>query len=222
MEMLVLEANLRDATVKSRKIRKTDKIPSVCYGKGFDPMSLQVDYQSFRKIFREAGSSQVINLSVDGKKVPVLVHDIAYDSLTDNFEHVDFLQVNLKEKVTANVPVEIEGEAPAVKNFNGVVTVSKHEIEVNCLPMDIPHEIKIDVSKLENIGDSIHISDLKLGDKVEILDDPETVLVTVSAVEEFVEQVVEVPEELKAEPTEAAEGEAKEGASEEKKEEKAE
>lgn len=219
MEMLVLEANLRDATVKSRKIRKADKIPSVCYGKGFDPMALQVDYQSFRKIFRQAGSSQVINLSVDGKKVPVLVHDIAYDSITDNFEHVDFLQVNLKEKVKANVPVEVEGEAPAVKNFNGVVSISKHEIEVECLPMDIPHEIRIDISKLENIGDSIHISDLKLGDKVEILDDLEEVLVTVSAVEEFVEQVAEVPEELKAEPT-AAEGESKEG--EEKKEEKAE
>jgi large subunit ribosomal protein L25 len=162
-----------------------------------------------------ASTTQVINLNIDGEKVPVLIHEIKYNPVTDTFHHIDFLQIDMKKKVDATVPVEVTGVSPAVKNFNAVLTIVKHEIEVRCLPMDIPHEILVDVSALENLGDAVHVGDLKLGDKVELLSDPEETLVSVNAVEEYVENVAEVPEELKAEPT-AAEGAAAEG---EKKEE---
>lgn len=223
MELLVLEAKIRDKSVSAKILRRENMIPAVCYGRGFENRTLEVGYQAFRKVFRETGSSQVFNLDINGEKVPVLVHEVGYNPVTDKFDHIDFLQIDMKKVVTAMVPVEVEGVSPAVKNFNAIVTVVKHEIEVKCLPMDIPHEIKVDISKLENPGDAVHISDLNLGNKVEILDDPETTLVSVSVVEEFKEAVVEVPEDLKAEPVAAAEGgeaaaEGKEPAAEEKKE----
>ncbi|MCC7432031.1 50S ribosomal protein L25 [Candidatus Peregrinibacteria bacterium] len=209
MELLELVAKARDTKVKAAAVRRQNLIPAVCYGKEFESKSIQLEYQAFRKAYKQASTTQVISLNIDGDKVPVLIHEIAYNPISDRFDHVDFLQIDLKKKVTATVPVELVGVAPAIKNFNGVVTLAKHEIEVKCLPMDIPHEIKVDVSKLENIGDAIHISDLVLGDRVEILDDLNETLVSVSEVEEFVEKEAAVPEELKAEPT--AEGAAAEG-----------
>ncbi len=219
--MPVLDAKVRDMMKKAKTFRKENLIPSVCYGKGFESRNIQVEYQAFRKVFKEASTTQVLNLNVDGKKLPVLIHQVDYNPVSDRFDHVDFLQIDMNIKVTATVPVEVVGVCTAVKNFGAIVTVVKQEVEVKCLPMDIPHEITVDVSTLENLGDSFHIKDLKLGDKVEILDDLEETLVSINAVEEFVEQVVEVPDELKvdaaAAPAEGAAGEAKE---EEKKEEK--
>jgi len=164
--MPVLDAQVRDMTKKAKTFRKMNLIPSVCYGKGFETRNIQVEYQAFRKVYKEASTTQVVNLNVDGKKLPVLIHQIEYNPVSDRFDHVDFLQIDMSKKVTATVPVEIVGLSPAVKNFNAVVTVVKHEVEVKCLPMDIPHEITVDVSTLENLGDAIHISDLKLGANV--------------------------------------------------------
>lgn len=210
MELLVLEAKVRDGKASADSLRKQNVIPAVCYGKGFQNHSVTVEYQAFRKAFKQASTTQVINLSVDGKKLPVLIHEIDYNPVSDRFTHIDFLQIDMTKKVTATVPVVVVGEAPAVKNFSGIVSIVKHEVEVNCLPMDIPHEITVDVSKLENIGDSIHIKDIVFSDKVEVLSDLEETLVSVNEVKEFVEQSVEVPDELKAEAT-TAEGAAAEG-----------
>lgn len=227
MELLELDAKIRDGKESPSQLRNTGMIPAVCYGKGFENRSIQVEYQAFRKLYREVGETQVFNLNVDGKKLPVLIHEIGYNPLSDRYDHLDFLQIDMTQKVTTMVPVEMVGNAPAIKNFNAVITMVKQEIEVRCLPMDIPHEINVDVSKLENIGDVIYVNELKLGDKVEILDDPEEPILSISAVEEYKEEVVEVPEEMKAEEAaagaegekagEKAEGEAEEG--KEKKEE---
>lgn len=213
MELLELEAKIRDAKETAAHLRKAGQIPAICYGKSFENYPIQVEYQAFRKLYREAGETQVFNLNVDGKKLPVLIHEIAYNPLTDQFDHVDFRQIDVKQKVTAMVPVELVGAAPAIKNFNAVITMVKQEIEVECLPMDIPHEINIDISHLENIGDVVYVKELQLGDKVEILEDPEEPILSISAVEEYKEEVVEVPEDVKAEEG-AADGEADEKAGE--------
>ena len=207
MEMLVLDAQIRDPKVKKSAVRALKMIPAVCYGKGFENRVIQIDYQGFRKAYMSASTTQVITLNVGKDKVPVLIHEIKYDPMTDLFAHVDFLQIDMKKKVDATVPVEVTGVSPAVKNFGAVITIVKHEVEVRCLPMDIPHEILVDVSTLENLGDVFHVSDLKLGSGVEILSDLEETLVSVNAVEEFVEKEAVVPDELKVEPT-TAEGAA--------------
>ncbi len=204
MELLELDAQIRDKSANVKSLRQQRVIPAVCYGKGYENRSIGVDYQSFRKLFNKIGSSQVFNLNVDGQKLPVLVHEVSYNPMTDEFNHIDFLQINMKEEVTASVPVELVGESPAIKMYNAVVTLIKDEIEVRCMPMDLPPKIELDVTKLENIGDAIRISDLQLGNKVEILDDLEETLVSVSAVEEYKEEEVEVPDDIKAEPVVAS------------------
>lgn len=209
MELLVLDANLRDGSVKASDVRKQGFVPGVCYGKGFESKPVKIEYQSFRKLFREVGSSQVFNLSIDGEKIPVLVQEIDYHPLTDQFDHVDFMQVNMKEKVDATVPIEIVGQSPAIKNFNAVISMAKQEIEVRCLPMDIPREIVVDVSSLENIGDSVSVGDLKIDSNVEILEDLEDTVLSITAVEEYKEIEAEVPDELKEEEGAAADGEKK-------------
>ncbi len=216
MELLVLDAQIRDAKIKANLVRKQGLIPAICYGRGFKNHTVSVEYQNFRKLYKETGSTQVFNLNINGEKVPVLIHELSYNPLTDRFDHIDFLQIDMKKKVTATVPVEVTGVSPAVKNFNAIITMVKQEIEVECLPMDIPHEITVDVSKLENIGDTVYVKDLNLGDKVEVLDDPESPVVAVNAAEEYKEEVVEVPEEMKAEPVAGAEGAAAEGGEAEK------
>jgi len=216
MEKLVLVSKHRNALESAKNLRKAKIIPAVFYGKGEESISLQVNYQEFRKLFKTTGFTGVFDLEIDGKMKPVLVHDLQFHPLDDTFMHIDLLHVNLKQKIVTQVPVEVIGVSAAVKNEGAIVTIAKHEVEVKCLPLDIPHSIQIDLALLEKVGDSFYVSDLKLGDKVEIHAEPEDLLVTISAPRVMVEeQDVSVPQELKAEP--AAEGAVKEG---EKKEDK--
>ena len=130
-----------------------------------------------------------------------------------NFESDLELAHNLTVKYINEVDnMRVSPDEAAVKNLSATLTVVKHEILVKCLPMEIPHEIKVDVSKLENAGDSIHVSDLDLGKGIEIMDEPGDTIVSVyiAKEEDFAERTVEVPEELKAEPVKAEEGEKKE------------
>jgi len=202
MQRQVLDAKVRHSEASLTKIRQSGLIPAVIYGKGVTSMSVEVSYQPFRKAFRQAGYTGVIDLDIDGDKKPVLVHDIQYDPVKDTFTHIDFLVVDLKKKVTASVPVEVVGESEAVKSGAGLVTMVKHEVEVKCLPMDIPHSIVIDVSKLPAVGDAFRVSDLGFGDKVEVVDlEADEPLVLISAtVEQELERDVSVPDEIKAEP----------------------
>jgi large subunit ribosomal protein L25 len=182
METIQLEAQTRDLNIKPSQIRKTKLVPGVFYGKNLQPVSLQMPYGIFRKILIKAGTNRVIELHIDGKKKEnVLVHDVQFYPLTGQISHVDFLAVNLTEEVTANVPVEITGVSPAVKDLGGILTTVKHEIEVKCLPMEIPQSIVVDISVITDFAHAIHVKDLQLPSKVKVLDDAEEVVITVSA-----------------------------------------
>lgn len=182
MDTVKLEVKTRDLKLKLNALRRSKVIPAIFYGKKEKSIPLQMDYQVFRKAFIKAGSNQVIELHIDGKhNTPVLVHDVQYDPITSTISHVDFLHVNLAEEVTANVPIVIIGSSVAVKDFGGILTTVKHELTVKCLPMDIPHVIEVDVSGLEQLGKSVHISDLPLPKGVKFMDHLEDVIVTVSA-----------------------------------------
>ncbi len=119
----------------------------------------------------------------------ILFHDIQLDPVTDHVIHVDCLAVKKDEKVRALVPVIMIGLSPFVKNNLGTIQLIKAQLEVEAFPLDLPHNIQIDVSNLEHVGQAIHISDLKLGDKIELVGDPtETILSTVEFQEEEVEE----------------------------------
>lgn len=182
METVQLEAKTRDLKVSARSLRANKIIPAVYYGKKEEPVSLQLDYQVFRKAFLKSGSSQVIDLSIDGsKKKHVLVQDVQYHPVTGSIYHVDFLHVNLKEEVTTEVPIVTVGVSPAVKDLGGILSTVKHEITVRCLPMNIPHSVEVDISGLVDFSTSVYIKDLKIPKEVVVLDDPEEVVVIISA-----------------------------------------
>ncbi|MCF7836239.1 50S ribosomal protein L25 [Candidatus Gracilibacteria bacterium] len=179
-----LPASIRDLKSKARDLRTARKIPAEYYGKSKENLHLAFDYQTFRKLFKEAGTSSIVNLVVEGETEPreVLIHKIDYDPLTDAFSHIDLKQIERGKKITTKVPVILVGESPAVKNLGGVLTHGKNEIEIKCLPADLIKEIKIDISSLVEIGANIRVKDLHIDEiKHEILEEAETMVVAIIA-----------------------------------------
>lgn len=193
-------------------IRETGLIPAELYGRGLSNLHLSLSAKVFSKVFKEAGSSTVLNLVVDGKKHPVLVHDVEYDRLSGEISHVDFYQVELGKKIRVKVPLVFSGESPAVKNLSGVLNTVMNEIEVEATPDHLPHEISVSLESLAEIGQTIRVSDLKLPKDVTVHIDPETAIASVS--EQRAEEV--------SAPTEAPDVSSVKVESEEKKAERAE
>ncbi len=212
MDHYALDVQTRDVSQRAALVRREKMIPAVVYGHSFDNVHLQMDYQTFRRTFEKATFSTIIDLSVDGKDtVPVLVHEVQYHPVTDEIVHVDFYKVNMNEKVTTNITVELVGESEAVK-MGAVLNINKQDVEVSCLPADLVHSIEVDISSLVEIGDTIRIADITLPKGIEILDGDEEPVV--SAIEEKVEE-----EEEETTGEEIIEGEeAAEGGDEEKSE----
>jgi large subunit ribosomal protein L25 len=129
-------------------------------------------------------------MDIEGETYPVLVRDKQFDFIRGNLLHIDFLAVSMEEKISTSIGVVLVGEAPAVKDFNGIVVSGANELTIECLPGDLPERIVVDISNLNQIGDAIYVRDLPLGDKVEIKDDPDTMLVVITAFEAIVEEEV--------------------------------
>lgn len=178
MDSLTLDAVKRSAE-KPKVIRTTGAIPAVYYGNGITPTSLQVDYQSFRKVYEKAGGNTIIELGLDGKKTPVLVHDIQFDPVSDAISHVDFIHVDMTQEVSTTVKIAVVGVSPAVKNLGGVLDIHKHEIKIKCLPKDLIHSIEVDITPIVDFHTAIHVSDLKIPSSIKVLDKPEDTIATV-------------------------------------------
>lgn len=185
---------------KVRHLRNSGLMPAVLYGKGMESMPLQVPVKDFEKILKTAGESTLIYLNVAGNAYPTIIHDVSRDPVKDNLMHADFYKVNLSEKIKTKVPVVFVGEAPAVKDLQGIFVRNINELEVEALPQDLPHEIKIDISRLANFGDQVLLKDIDLGAAVKVLGEDNEIIATVQ------QPISE--EELKASleaPTEAGE-----------------
>lgn len=202
MENIVLEATRRDILGKKVKaLRRQGKLPAVVYGHQLPPQSILLDYRQASRTLAGISSSQLIELNLEGKKVAVLVRELQHHPLTGNMIHVDFLAVSMTEALRAFVPIELEGEAPAVKDFGGVVVSGLEQIEVECLPKDLPEKITVDLARLANIGDGIYVKDLLLPPGVEVLSEGDEMIVLITApegeeieaeaVEEFEPEVIQ-------------------------------
>lgn len=214
MVKITLKAKTRKETGRKVKLlRKEGVLPANIYGKKIKSTSIQVALGEFKNVYKEAGETGLIYIVFeDGKKSeerPVLVANIQKDPVSDDYLHVDFHQVDLKEKVEAKVPVELIGESPAEKQFIGTVVQYLNEIEVEALPADLPDKFEIDISNLSEVDQLVHVKDLKFDKaKIEIKTDLEEILVKVEPPQK--EEVVapaaaEVPAEGE---TPAAEAEA--------------
>lgn len=164
---------------KVNALRKEGFIPAELYGHGKENMHLTVSGKEFTKVFKEAGESTVITLVIGKEKTPALIHDVNTDPISDAVLHVDFYAVNMNEEIETEVQFVFVGEPMAVKAQGGVLVKSMHEIEVRALPANLPHEIEVDLSALENIHDSIHVKDLKVKGGVVLLAEPDAVVATV-------------------------------------------
>lgn len=216
METIKLEVQARDLTAKPNVLRSKKLIPAVYYGQGAASVPLQMDYQTFRKTFRATGYNTLIDLSVDGKTAKkVLVHDVQQNPISGEFTHVDFITVNMKEEVETEIPVKIVGEAPAVKMHSGILNVVKDELMVKCLPSDLPHEIEIDITGLAELNDAIHLNEVNVPKGVELVGEPEDVVIIINA-----PKIEKEEEEAPVEGAEGAEGAAAEGGTEAKDEKK--
>jgi len=201
---------------RNRNLRAGGKVPGVIYGPGVHPVSVTLGEREFIRAFNKVGRTQLLDLVIN-QDTPrrVLVREVQYNPRSGRLVHVDFYQVNLKEKITADVPVMIVGVAPAVQRGEGELLQNLHSLRVNCLPTDIPEHFECDVSGLEAVDETVRVGQIQAPPAVEILNDPEEVVVKVAHIKVVVEEVPEVEavegEEAAAEAVEGApaEGEAK-------------
>jgi large subunit ribosomal protein L25 len=187
----------------AKKIRKGGNIPAILYGRETEPIPLIVNPIDLKKaLSTEAGENTLLELHIkdDGQEITklALLRDVQFNYLTSEPIHFDFQEVLMKEKITVKVPVRITGKAPGVKE-GGILEEILREIEIECLPVDIPNFIEVDVSGL-GIGDSIHISDLAISEGITILHDLDETIVTILSptVEEAVAEAAPAAEEAAA------------------------
>jgi large subunit ribosomal protein L25 len=194
MEKVVLKASKREVIGKQvRALRREGKLPAVLYGRHIEnPISLVMELRDTSRALAKVSSSSLVTLDVDGTEYPALVREKQRDFIKNRLLHVDFLIVSLTEKLTAHVGVELIGLSLAIKDFNAVLVTGLDQIEVECLPGDLPEKIVVDISALAKVGDVIHVRDVVLSDKVKILSNPDEMLAiaTAAKVEEVVEAAV--------------------------------
>ncbi len=191
MKVSELKASVRDRVGKgeSKKLRRKGLIPAILYGGSVGSLPIVLERgEVIRKISERDLEHTVYSLKLDGKEYDVLVKDIQIDPLTDEVIHVDLLELERGKAITVEVPIVLVGKevCKGVK-MGGILEQHLWSIEVECLPRNIPDVIEVDISELE-LGDSLHVEDLKLPEGIKVLEDPETTVVVIA---EPVEEVVE-------------------------------
>lgn len=212
MEKITLKANIRETVGKGiSSLRSTGMVPGNVYGKGKENVNVSVSLHDIEKVYREHGTTSILLLDIEGNgQKNVLLHDISFNAINSKIEHIDFYEVNMTEKITTNVPLSFVGDSAAVIELQGSLLTNKDEVEIECLPADLPHNIEVDISVLVDFEATIHVSDIKVPEGVEIKDNPEDVVVVVEAPrseEELaeLEEPVESPEMPESEHGEAEE-----------------
>jgi large subunit ribosomal protein L25 len=181
MNKLTLKAEVRKISGrKVKNLRKEGILPGNISGKKIKSEAVQVVFKDFEKVYKEAGETGLVTLEIGKEEKPVLIHNLQVNPVSDVPVHVDFLQVDLKEKVEADVPVELTGESPAEKQALGTVVQYINEIKVEALPMDLPEKFEVDTSELSEVDQAIFVKDLKVDrSKVDVKTGPDEIVVKV-------------------------------------------
>jgi len=192
-----------------KALRRDGLLPANIYGKKTKSLAVQVDLKSFLPVLSDAGETSLVELKVKGedKLRPVLIHNVQYHPLDESPLHADFYEVDLKEKVTAKVEIELIGEAPAVKEKIGILIQPLAEVELQALPAELPEKLELNIASLKAIDDALTVADIKVPEGVTILTDQKEVLVKIDPP---AKEEVEV-----APPTEGEEGQESEEGGEE-------
>jgi large subunit ribosomal protein L25 len=192
----------------ARKARAAGKVPAVLYGPEIEPQRLAVDaLELWHALHTDAGTNVLINLQLDGDTFLTMPREVQRDIVRGTLLHVDFLRIRRDVAIEVDVPIHLVGDSHGVKE-GGVVEHHLWELRVECLPTDVPESVEADISDL-GIGDSLHVSDIKVPGNVTVVSSPEETLVSVVPPPVLV--VEPTPEELEAAELAAAEAEAAEG-----------
>ena len=182
------------AEIRSKNEKLDNKfLAGVLYGKGVETRSLKFNYNDFVKLFEEAGESNLINLNLGDQVIPVLIKETQKDALKNTFIHADFYQVNMKEKVKTEIPLEFIGESKAVKELGGVFIANIDAIAVECLPGDLVDHIDVDISALTEFGDVIRLHEIKVPKGMELMHESNEVICGVEEPKKVEEEPVAAP-----------------------------
>ncbi|PKM91412.1 50S ribosomal protein L25 [Candidatus Falkowbacteria bacterium HGW-Falkowbacteria-1] len=177
------------------KKEKLDKkfVAAVIYGSGVESKSLKLKLNDFLKVYNLAGESNLIELELEGKKESVLVKDIQKNPVKGFITHVDFYQVDMAKTITTDIPLEFVGESKAVKELGGMLIKNIDSLSVECLPGDLTDHVSVDISVLSELGGAIYVKDIKISEKIKVLNHANDPVITVV---EPREEKVETPAEL--------------------------
>jgi large subunit ribosomal protein L25 len=202
---------------KVKRLRREGRTPAVMYGHGFDPVPLQFEERRLRQVLSHVGGSQLLGVRIEGEEQQemALVRDVQRDPIRLNVLHVDLYRVEMTERITAEIPLEIVGESPVVQSGEGILLTGVSTVEVECLPGDLVDAIEVDLSDLTELDQSLYVRDLAIPSGIEVLTDMDEMvarvvrLVTEEALEEELEEVMvpgvaEVEVITEARPQEAA------------------
>ena len=207
MQQAKLEVQQRNAFGKqsARDLRKDGGVPAVLYGRAQDTVAIQLDARTFRQFLRTYGENVIINMEVSaGNTETVIIKEIQRHPVDkQRLIHADFIRISLDEPVTSAVPVVLVGSPQGVQE-GGVLEFPLRQVTLHCLPMQMPNEITIDVGHLD-IGDAVHVSELTLDAEIDILDEPERIIATVSQPRIQLEDEITEAEDGEGEAEEATE-----------------
>ncbi len=199
MSKIILNAEPRSVTGKQvRQLRREGKLPAVIYGHKIDPKSITLDLRDATKVLSSVSSSSLVTVVLEGKEYPSLVRERQIDFILRTLKHIDFQAVSLTEKIRTFVTIRFEGESPALKDQDAMLSSGISSIEIEAYPQDLPEGFTVDISKLKEIGDSLFVKDIVVPENVEVLSNPEELVVIVSSsftAEEEVEGEGEMEEE---------------------------
>ena len=198
LETNVLEAQPRQAGTKNeaRRVRRDGKIPAVVYGAGKDSVAISVDPRVVTRILNsETGHNSIFDLALSGEKTKAMIVDWQYEPIKGRLLHIDLKRIALDKVLRVSVPIFLKGEAAGVKQEGGILEQMLREVDIECLPADIPSHIDVDVSHL-TFGKVLRVSDLPHSEKLKFLTDPNQPVAHVTSVKE---EVVVTPEAAAAE-----------------------
>ena len=193
---ITLDATTRQETGKnvSRRLRAAGQVPATLYGADEAPVTSAVAKRELAALIRRHGRSKIIHLNLDGKSIPVKIASLQLDPVREVVIHADFMRVRMNEQTNFSVPLRIHGEPDGVKNADGILDVVLHNLDIRCLPGDLPEAIDVDVTSL-GVGSHLSVADLKLGGAIEVLTDGEAVIATCISPRAAVESAGEGPAE---------------------------
>jgi len=180
-EKFVIEAQSREIVGKKvSQLRRQGIVPVTVYGPKAQPQNLQIPYRPLQIALMKAGGTNLIEITVDGKSTSVLAREVQRDILRNDIMHVDFFAVDMSAKIRIDVPLHFTGDSPAVATKIGILVTGPTTITIETLPSHLLNQIEIDISNLKDIGDSIHVRDLNLGEDIVIVNDPDEMIARIS------------------------------------------